>query len=178
MEEKKPEMEAPTGVSIPTGGGEGGIPPSRGSASIPAKAGTHGWRNVVEARTFDSSQLSTLMRPTRGNPTIQIPPLYYNPTEHTGWVYIVANKPNGVIYIGQTTNLPERTFQHRQGKIPGYSQTHACKTLVYFEGYAKITESIERETVMKEWHRKWKIRRILETNPTWRDLYAEICEIR
>jgi len=117
------------------------------------------------------------MRPKRGNPTIQIPPLYYNPVDHAGWIYIMANKPNGIIYIGQTTDLKRRIFEHKQGKIPGFSQQHGCHTLVYFEGFPKITESIERETTMKGWHRKWKIRRILETNLTWRDLSTEICAI-
>ena len=115
------------------------------------------------------------MRPKRGNPTIQVPPLYYNPTEHTGWIYIVASKPNGFIYVGQTANLPRRSHEHREGLVTGYAKNYGCKTLVYFEGFQLITQSIEKETTMKEWSRAWKIKRILETNPTWRDLHAEIC---
>ncbi len=117
------------------------------------------------------------LRPPKGNPTLQIPPLSYTPEDHTGWVYIITNKPNGVLYIGQTTNLPFRIQQHKDGKIPGFSQKYGCKTLVYFEGYPLITQSIERETALKSWKRDWKIRRILQTNPNWRDLHAEICQI-
>src|SRR5690606_4338064 len=104
----------------------------------------------------------------------QIPPLLYDPQAHTGWIYIVASKPNGIIYVGQTHELPVRIHQHREGTIEGFSKTHGCKTLVYFEGYQLITESIAREDAMKHWPRAWKIRRILETHPTWRDLYPEL----
>ncbi|RYG59721.1 MAG: GIY-YIG nuclease family protein [Alphaproteobacteria bacterium] len=115
-------------------------------------------------------------RPIKGNKALEIPPLSYNPDEQTGWVYILASKPNGILYIGQTTNLPQRIHQHKQGAIEGFSKRYGCKTLVYFQGYALITESITHETAMKNWKREWKIRRILQTNPSWRDLYPEICQ--
>lgn len=112
----------------------------------------------------------------KGNPSLEVSPLYYNPAEQTGWVYIVASKPNGIIYVGQTTNLPLRIQEHKNGKILGFTKKYGSKTLVYFEGFQRITESIERETTMKGWTRAWKIRRIAQTNPTWRDLHREICE--
>ena len=116
------------------------------------------------------------LRPTRGNPALEVPPLMFAPHEHTGWVYIMASKPDGILYVGQTTNLPQRAYQHREGLVEGFTKKYGCKTLVYFEGYQLITESIAREDAMKTWRREWKIRRILATNPEWRDLYADICQ--
>ena len=149
------------------------------SPSIPAKAGIHALppQNkttiVRDAETANNQPY----RPKNGNKALEIPPLYYNPTEQTGWIYIIASKPNGVIYVGQTANLPKRIQEHKDGKIEGFTKKYGCKTLVYFEGYPLIVESIARETDMKGWKREWKIRRILQTNPAWKDLYPEICAI-
>ena len=147
-----------------------------------AEAAIHVSRPIYEDKPFTISlpvpEGVAANRPLakKGNPTLEIPPLYYDPTEQTGWVYIVASKPNCVIYVGQTTNLPMRIQEHKDGKIPGFTQKYGCKTLVYFEGYPLVVQSIARETDMKNWKREWKIRRILQTNPTWRDLYPEICQ--
>ncbi len=149
------------------------------SPSMAAKAAIHELpiENITTMVRDAETAHNQPYRPKKGNKAIEIPPLYYNPEEQTGWVYIVASKPNGIIYIGQTTNLPKRVQEHKDGKIPGFTQKYGCKTLVYFEGYPLIVESIARETAMKDWKREWKIRRILQANPAWRDLYPEICHI-
>lgn len=156
---------------------------SNNCPSMAAEAAIHASRPRHEDKPFIISlPLPEGVAPHRplakkGNPTIEIPPLYYNPEEQTGWVYIVASKPNGIIYVGQTTNLPHRIQEHKDGKIPGFTQKYGCKTLVYFEGYPLIVDSIARETDMKNWKREWKVRRILHTNPQWHDLYPAICQV-
>ncbi|MFO1242714.1 MAG: GIY-YIG nuclease family protein [Rickettsiales bacterium] len=87
------------------------------------------------------------------------------------WVYIVTNKPNGILYIGVTNDIARRSYEHREGLIEGFTKKYGLKMLVYAEEYATIEEAIHREKCMKEWKRAWKIRRILEANPDWHDLF-------
>jgi putative endonuclease len=91
-----------------------------------------------------------------------------------GWVYILTNRPNGVLYIGVTADLIRRIAEHRAGKITGFAQRHGLKMLVYFERYEDILSAIAREKVMKEWKRAWKVRLILAGNTGWDDLYESI----
>ncbi len=91
-----------------------------------------------------------------------------------GWVYILTNRPNGILYIGVTADLIRRIAQHRTGEIAGFAQKHRLKMLVYFERYEDIVSAIAREKVMKEWKRAWKIRLIAAGNPDWKDLYEDI----
>jgi len=91
-----------------------------------------------------------------------------------GWVYIVTNRPNGVLYIGVTSDLIRRISEHRAGEIPGFSKRYDLKRLVYFERYEEIVAAIEREKTLKKWERAWKVRLIVKDNPDWDDLYAGI----
>lgn len=90
--------------------------------------------------------------------------------EKRGYVYIMASRPNGTLYIGVTSNLLKRAWEHREGVIDGFTKRYGCKLLVWFEAYDRIEEAIVREKQMKEWRRAWKIRRIVEMNPGWQDL--------
>ena len=92
-----------------------------------------------------------------------------------GWVYIMASQRNGTIYIGVTSDLPKRAWQHRSGIIPGFTKVHGCKLLVWCEFFSDLQDARVFELRMKKWNRDWKLRRIEERNPQWRDLFEEIC---
>ena len=81
-----------------------------------------------------------------------------------GYVYIMANRKNGTIYIGVTSNLLARVHQHREGLVPGFTKRYGCKLLVYFEAYDDLQDARLREKQMKEWKRSWKVRLIEENN--------------
>ena len=87
-----------------------------------------------------------------------------------GWIYILTNRPNGTLYIGVTSNLIQRVWQHREGVVPGFTKRYGLKRLVYFEAYDDISVAIQREKNVKHWSRTWKVRLILASNPEWRDL--------
>lgn len=91
-----------------------------------------------------------------------------------GYVYILASKPGGTLYIGVTSDLVKRTYEHRNEAVEGFSKKHGTKLLVYYEVHDEIAAAITREKQMKKWNRAWKIRLIEEMNPTWRDLYGDI----
>jgi putative endonuclease len=88
-----------------------------------------------------------------------------------GWVYILTNKPNGILYTGVTRNLPRRIWQHREGFSPGFTRRYGLKRLVWCEYHETILGAIQREKTMKHWPRTWKVRLILALNPNWDDLY-------
>jgi len=90
------------------------------------------------------------------------------------YVYILASKKNGTLYIGVTSDLVKRIYEHKQKLIDGFTKEYNVHALVYFESYKDIKEAILREKQMKKWNRKWKIRLIEENNPEWKDLYDEI----
>jgi len=91
-----------------------------------------------------------------------------------GFVYIMASGKNGTIYVGATSDLPMRAYEHRQGLVAGFTKRYGCKTLVWFQAYDDLDEARRRELQMKEWKRAWKIRLIEETNFEWDDLYATL----
>jgi putative endonuclease len=91
-----------------------------------------------------------------------------------GWIYILTNHPNGTLYIGVTSNLVQRVWQHREGVVPGFTKHYGLKRLVYFEAYDDISVAIQREKNLKHWPRTWKVRLILASNPEWRDLYETL----
>jgi putative endonuclease len=91
-----------------------------------------------------------------------------------GWIYILTNRPNGTLYIGVTSNLIQRVWQHREGVVPGFTKRYGLKRLVYFEAYDDISVAIQREKNVKHWSRTWKVRLILASNPEWRDLYETL----
>jgi putative endonuclease len=90
------------------------------------------------------------------------------------WVYIVTNRPNGTLYIGVTTDLARRIWEHREGLMDGFTKRYGLKRLVYVEPHVDISSAIQRERNMKHWPRTWKVRLILATNSAWRDLYEEL----
>jgi putative endonuclease len=89
-------------------------------------------------------------------------------------VYILASERNGTLYIGVTSNLVQRIWQHRNDVIEGFSHKYQTHLLVYYELHAGMAEAIWREKQLKKWERQWKIRLIEKSNPYWRDLYLEI----
>ena len=92
-----------------------------------------------------------------------------------GLVNIMASRRNGAIYIGVTSDLPKRVWQHREGVIEGFTKKYGCKMMVWFERHDDIEGAIRREKQMKEWKRAWKLREIEEMNPGWDDLFESIC---
>jgi putative endonuclease len=90
------------------------------------------------------------------------------------WVYILASRKNGTLYIGVTNNLARRIFEHRQGRGSRFVQKYRVTRLVYVEPYEDVALAIQREKTMKEWPRAWKIRQIEGGNPEWNDLYDSI----
>jgi len=90
------------------------------------------------------------------------------------WVYILASKPGGTLYVGVTNDLVRRTYEHRSDLIPGFTKRYGVKRLVYFEEHDTAYAAIQREKNIKHWSREWKIDLILSKNADWRDLYDEI----
>ena len=90
-------------------------------------------------------------------------------------VYIMASKPNGTLYVGVTSDLVQRVWQHREGVADGFSKRYGCKLLVWFELHATMEYAIAREKQLKAGSRKKKLALIEGGNPQWRDLFAEIC---
>lgn len=90
------------------------------------------------------------------------------------YVYILASKKNGVLYVGVTNNLGRRIYEHKNGLVEGFTRRYFVHRLVYYEVYENVDEAIMREKRLKGWNRKWKIRLIQEKNPQWNDLYEEI----
>jgi putative endonuclease len=91
-----------------------------------------------------------------------------------GWVYIVTNKRDGVLYIGVTSNLPKRAWEHREGIVAGFTKRYGLKMLVYFEWHDEIALAIQREKNIKHWPRAWKIDLIEGMNPDWKDLFETL----
>ena len=89
------------------------------------------------------------------------------------YLYILASKRNGTLYIGVTSDLLRRIGEHRAGIIPGFTARYGVKRLVYLEAHSSMTEAIRRERQMKEWQRLWKLRLIERDNPRWRDLFED-----
>lgn len=88
-----------------------------------------------------------------------------------GYIYIMASRRNGTLYIGVTSDLLTRAHQHRNKLIEGFTKEHSCTLLVWFEGHGDIEAARARELQMKKWTRAWKIELIERENPQWRDLY-------
>jgi len=88
-----------------------------------------------------------------------------------GYVYILASKPYGTLYIGVTNNLSERIYAHRIGKGCNFTRRYKVARLVWWEDHPLVVDAIQRETSMKRWKRDWKIELINKTNPQWLDLY-------
>ncbi len=91
-----------------------------------------------------------------------------------GYVYMLASGRYGTLYIGVTSDLVRRVWQHREALVDGFTKTHRVKRLVWFETHDGIYEAITREKQLKQWNRTWKINLVQKTNPLWRDLFDEI----
>ncbi len=91
-----------------------------------------------------------------------------------GYVYILANRRNGTLYIGVTSDLVRRVYDHKHGSVEGFSKKYKTHNLVYYEVHERIEEAILREKQMKKWKRQWKLRAIESQNPDWEDLYGGI----
>ena len=87
------------------------------------------------------------------------------------FIYILASKRNGTLYIGVTNNLFERVNQHKNNLVDGFTKKYDVHNLVYYEAYKNIDDAIAREKCMKKWKRKWKLELIESSNPNWEDLY-------
>lgn len=92
------------------------------------------------------------------------------------YVYIMASKRDGMLYIGVTSNLIKRIYEHRNDLVEGYTHRYHIHTLVYFEVAEDIFSAINREKQIKKWNRAWKIALIEKSNPDWRDLYPRLTE--
>ncbi|MDQ2989326.1 MAG: GIY-YIG nuclease family protein [Pseudomonadota bacterium] len=92
-----------------------------------------------------------------------------------GYVYMLASGRYGTLYIGVTSNLVQRVWQHREALADGFTKTYRVKRLVWFEVHDGMYAAITREKQLKKWNRTWKINLIQKTNPLWRDLFDEIC---
>jgi len=90
------------------------------------------------------------------------------------YVYILASKRNGILYVGVTSDLIKRVWQHKKGLADGFTKKYSVKKLVYYEAHEDILSAIHREKRLKEWQRKWKLELIKKFNPEWIDLYGKI----
>jgi len=88
----------------------------------------------------------------------------------TYYVYMLASRRNGTLYVGVTNDLARRLLEHREGGVRGFTQRYGVKLLVWYEEYGRIEDAIEREKQIKGWDRAWKIRLIEENNSGWNDL--------
>jgi putative endonuclease len=90
------------------------------------------------------------------------------------YIYILASKKNGTLYVGVTSDLGKRIYEHKNGLVEGFTKKYTVHNLVYFEVTESIESAIMREKQLKKWNRAWKIRLIENNNPDWNDFYTEL----
>jgi predicted GIY-YIG superfamily endonuclease len=95
-------------------------------------------------------------------------------SDQTPAVYMMASTRNGTLYIGVTSDLPRRAFEHREGLVPGFTTKYGCKLLVWYEPHDQMLDAITREKQLKAGSRQKKLALITDFNPEWRDLYDDI----
>ncbi|TWO31944.1 GIY-YIG nuclease family protein [Seonamhaeicola sediminis] len=93
---------------------------------------------------------------------------------HNYWVYVITNKPKGVLYIGVTAGLDDRMERHVEGRGSLFTSKYKLKMLVYYEEFQYIEEAIKREKQLKNWHREWKVNLIESVNPNWNNLWEPL----
>ena len=93
-------------------------------------------------------------------------------------IYLLASHRNGTLYLGVTSNLLARTWQHREHIVEGFSDRYDVTRLVWYEQHVTMESAIQREKRVKKWNRAWKLRLIDEMNPSWRDLWPDIAELK
>ncbi|PKU25278.1 GIY-YIG nuclease family protein [Telmatospirillum siberiense] len=91
-----------------------------------------------------------------------------------GWVYFMTNRPNGTLYVGVTSDLARRVWEHREGQADGFTKRYGLRRLVYVERHEDISTAIQREKNLKHWSRAWEVALILKANPNWDDLYEQL----
>lgn len=91
-----------------------------------------------------------------------------------GWVYIMTNRPYGTLYVGVTSNLARRVWEHREGVVEGFTERYALKLLVHAEQHEEMLRAIQREKNIKHWPRAWKVALIEERNRNWDDLSGQL----
>ena len=89
-------------------------------------------------------------------------------------VYILASKRNGTLYVGVTSDLPQRVWLHKNGAYDGFTKKYGVRNLVWHESHAAMDDAIRREKAIKKWNRAWKVALIEKANPEWRDLYPSL----
>jgi len=90
-------------------------------------------------------------------------------------VYLLASKRNGTLYIGVTSDLVKRVWEHKSHVVDGFTKDYGVEQLVWYEIHETMESAIQREKALKEWQRAWKLKLIEEANPNWEDLYPSIC---
>ena len=90
------------------------------------------------------------------------------------YVYILASEPYGTLYVGVTSDLVKRIWEHKNGFVEGFTRKYGVKQLVWYEEHGSVISAIEREKRIKRWHRGWKVNLIQAMNPQWDDLYEKI----
>ncbi len=95
---------------------------------------------------------------------------------HEYYVYILASKPRGTLYVGMTNDLVLRVHQHRNDLIEGFTKRYGVHLLVHYEQSSDVSAVIWREKRLKKWNRSWKIQLIESENPEWRDLYPDLVQ--
>ena len=90
------------------------------------------------------------------------------------YLYILASKRNGTLYVGVTDDLVRRIYAHKNNLVEGFTKKYSVHDLVYYESTSSIHSALQREKHIKKWNRKWKLALIEESNPGWNDLYSEI----
>jgi putative endonuclease len=95
-------------------------------------------------------------------------------SEDRGYVYIVCNRRYGTLYVGVTSDLAKRIWQHKEHVVAGFATKYGTGRLVWYECHESVEEAITREKQIKEWRRDWKINLIQDMNPDWRDLYDDL----
>ncbi len=113
---------------------------------------------------------------------IQLAPVWHRGRDFIRWamkndpsyVYILASKRNGTLYIGVTSDLLKRVYEHKKDLVKGFTKKYKVHDLVHYEIFGDIESAILREKQLKKWNRAWKVRLIEEDNPRWKDFYADL----
>jgi putative endonuclease len=90
------------------------------------------------------------------------------------YVYIMARRRNGTLYVGVTSDLIKRVYEHKSDLVDGFTKKYGVHNLVYYEAVGSIDSAIAREKQLKKWNRAWKVRLVEKVNPDWRDLYPDL----
>jgi putative endonuclease len=99
---------------------------------------------------------------------------HYSKDNHQYFMYIFASRRNGTLYVGMTSDLIKRVYEHKSDLVDGFTKRYAVHELVYFEIVDNVETAIAREKQIKRWNRKWKVRVIEKMNRDWRDLYPDL----